>query len=327
MIIVLKSDTSVGAEEALSSMLSLRGIVFSRMAWEGCTVYVCPVCPGEDVCQMIRGFSFVEKLIPFAERPLRCESGGAPFEYSGITIGRDLCVIAGPCAVQEDQDLEQAASKAASAGARMFRAGAFKPRTSPYAFQGLGAEAIGRIVAAGKKSGLPTVCEIPSEAYLDSFRDIDILQVGARNMQNFELLKALGRCGKPVLLKRGAGCTVDELLFACEYIFSGGNERVILCERGIRTFENVTRNTLDVSAVAVLKKRTGLPVFADPSHAAGDRSLVGSLSLAAVAAGADGLMIEASDSAEKALSDSAQAIDYETLSVIIRKAFAIREML
>ena len=327
MIIVLRSDVSGTAEAPLTSFLSGRGIVFSRMIMEGCVVYVCTSCPGEDVCQMIRGFSIVEKLIPVDRKPLLCESQGSSFEYAGILLGRDLCVIAGPCAVQEDQDLDALALKAASAGARMFRAGAFKPRTSPYAFQGLGRQALERIAAAGKRSGLPSVCEIPSEIYLDSFRDIDILQVGARNMQNFELLKALGRCGKPVLLKRGAGSTVDELMYACEYIFSGGNDRVILCERGIRTFETVSRNTLDVSAIAALRARTGLPVFADPSHAAGERRLVAAISLAAVAAGADGLMIETSDRAETALSDSAQAIDHETLAGIIHKASAVREIL
>ncbi|MBO4359311.1 MAG: 3-deoxy-7-phosphoheptulonate synthase [Eubacteriaceae bacterium] len=326
MIIVLKSEASAADEKALRDLLSSQKIGSSRISGDGCVLYVCPGAVSEDQRQMISGFPFVEKLMGEKREELRCESEGKPFEYGGLLLGRDLCVIAGPCAVQEDQDLTEAAGSVARCGARMFRAGAFKPRTSPYSYQGMGIKAVNMIAEAGRISGLPTVCEIPSERYLDDFTDIDILQVGARNMQNFELLRALGRCGKPVLLKRGAGSTADELMYACEYIFSGGNERIILCERGIRTFETSCRNTLDVGTIASLKRRTGLPVFADPSHAAGSRDLVEALSLAAVAAGADGLMIETSDDPHRALSDSAQAVGCDTLAGIVSSAACVREI-
>lgn len=326
MIIILKSDVLPAGERALRELLSSREISFSRSIIDECPVYMCSGAEDEDLFQMVSGFPFVEKLINLKRRLLMCESSGAAFPCGDKVLGRDMCVIAGPCAVQEDQDLCLLAEKAAAGGASMFRAGAFKPRTSPYSFQGLGKRALERICEASRISGLPSVCEIPSEKYLELFRDIDVLQVGARNMQNFELLRELGRCSKPVLLKRGAGSTVEELLFACEYIFRGGNERVILCERGIRTFDPECRNTLDVGGIASLKMRTGLPVFADPSHAAGRRDLVEALSMAAVASGADGLMIEVNDAPEKALSDSAQAIDFTELGRIVKKAGELREI-
>jgi 3-deoxy-7-phosphoheptulonate synthase len=223
--------------------------------------------------------------------------------------GAEFVVAAGPCAVESKDQLMQAAAGVASAGARLLRAGAFKPRTSPYAFQGLGEEGLRLLALAGRSAGLPTVTEVVAAEDIPVVAEYsDALQVGARNMQNFVLLKALGAVGKPVILKRGLSATIDELLNAAEYIVLHGNPRVVLCERGIRTFETATRNTLDLNAVAVLKQLTHLPVIVDPSHGTGRRDLIGPLSHAALAVGADGLLIEVHPAPDSALSDGAQSI-------------------
>jgi 3-deoxy-7-phosphoheptulonate synthase len=223
--------------------------------------------------------------------------------------GAEFVVAAGPCAVESKDQLMQAAAGVASAGARLLRAGAFKPRTSPYAFQGLGEEGLRLLALAGRSAGLPTVTEVVAAEDIPLVAEYsDALQVGARNMQNFVLLKALGAVGKPVILKRGLSATIDELLNAAEYIVLHGNPRVVLCERGIRTFETLTRNTLDLNAVAVLKQLTHLPVIVDPSHGTGRRDLIGPLSHAALAVGADGLLIEVHPAPDSALSDGAQSI-------------------
>ena len=222
--------------------------------------------------------------------------------------GGGLALIAGPCSVESEDQICGIADRVKASGAQVLRGGAFKPRTSPYAFQGLKAEGLGLLLEAKKKTGLPIVTEIMSVAHLELFQDVDIIQVGARNMQNFELLKVLGRTKKPILLKRGLCNTIEELLMSAEYIMAGGNENVILCERGIRTYETYTRNTLDISAVPILKKLSHLPVIVDPSHASGIAWLVEPLALAAVAAGADGLIIEVHNNPAKALSDGAQSL-------------------
>lgn len=224
--------------------------------------------------------------------------------------GGGLALIAGPCSVESKSQICEIARRVQKAGAQFLRGGAFKPRTSPYSFQGLKAEGLELLAEAKKATGLPIVTEIMSERYIDLFlkKGVDIFQVGARNMQNFELLKELGKIRKPVLLKRGLSSTLQELLMSAEYIMAGGNDQVILCERGIRTFEPYTRNTLDISAIPVLKKHTHLPVVVDPSHAGGISWLVEPLSLAAVAAGADGLIIEVHNDPSKALSDGAQSL-------------------
>lgn len=218
--------------------------------------------------------------------------------------------------------MNEIADKVKASGADMLRGGAFKPRTSPYSFQGLRAEGLYLLLEAKRKSGLPIITEIMSPAHLPLFEDVDIIQVGARNMQNFELLKELGKCDKPILLKRGLANTIEETLMSAEYIMAGGNENVILCERGIRTFENFTRNTLDVSAIPAFKKLSHLPVIIDPSHAAGIPWMVEPLSLAAVAAGADGLIIEVHNNPSKARSDGAQSLtpaQYDTVAENITK--------
>jgi 3-deoxy-7-phosphoheptulonate synthase len=226
--------------------------------------------------------------------------------------GSEVIVIAGPCSVENADQMDAVGHAVAAAGARMLRGGAFKPRSSPYSFQGLGEEGLGLLSRVGGETGLPVVTEVvaPEDVELVG-RYADMLQVGARNMQNFRLLAAVGEQERPVLLKRGISATVEELLLAAEYVVSAGNSRVVLCERGIRTFETATRNTLDISAVPVLRQRTALPVIVDPSHAAGERSLVPDLARAAVAVGADGVLVEVHDRPDAALSDGKQSLTIE----------------
>ncbi len=204
-------------------------------------------------------------------------------------------------------------------GAKLLRGGAFKPRTSPYSFQGLEVEGLELLKKAKKETGLPIVTEIMSETQIDDFEDVDLIQVGARNMQNFRLLKELGRCSKPVLLKRGLSNTIEEFLMSAEYVMAGGNANVILCERGIRTFETAVRNTLDISAIPLIKKQSHLPVIVDPSHAAGMAWMVEPLAKAAIAAGADGLMIEVHNDPKAALCDGAQSLDPEQFEMLMNK--------
>lgn len=234
-------------------------------------------------------------------------------------------VIAGPCSVESEEQMATVAASVKASGAAFLRGGAFKPRTSPYSFQGLEDEGIRLLTAAKKATGLPIVTEIMSETQLDEFADVDIIQVGARNMQNFRLLKELGHCNKPILLKRGLANTIEELLMSAEYILAGGNEQVILCGRGIRTFETCIRNNLDISAIPVLKRQSHLPVIIDPSHAAGNTWMIEPLSRAALAAGADGLMIEVHNNPKAALCDGAQSLDmpqFEALMQDIKKRAA-----
>lgn len=226
-------------------------------------------------------------------------------------------VIAGPCSVESEEQLLTVANDVKASGATFLRGGSFKPRTSPYSFQGLENEGLRLLVEAKKKTGLPIVTEIMSETQIEDFCDVDIIQVGARNMQNFRLLKALGHCDKPILLKRGLANTIEEFLMSAEYILAGGNTNVILCERGIRTFETMVRNTLDISAIPILKRYSHLPVIVDPSHAAGITWMVEPLSKAAIAAGADGLMIEVHNNPKAALCDGAQSLNPEEFDRIM----------
>lgn len=240
--------------------------------------------------------------------------------------GSRICIAAGPCSVESEEQIKQVASSVQHSGALMLRGGAFKPRTSPYAFQGLKAEGLMFMKRARELTGMPVVSEITNPAQVELFIEfVDMIQVGTRNMQNFELLKELGRIRKPILLKRGFANTIEELLMSAEYIMSGGNTDVILCERGIRTFETSTRNTLDISAVPVLKQRTHLPVFVDPSHAAGTAWLVEPLAKAAIAAGADGLIIEVHNDPKRALSDGQQSLTPEDFGLLIKKLRQVAE--
>ena len=233
--------------------------------------------------------------------------------------GGGMTVIAGPCSVESEEQIITVARSVKASGAKLLRGGAFKPRTSPYAFQGLREEGIRLLLEAKKDTGLPIVTEIMDLSQLDLFADVDVIQVGARNMQNFELLKQLGHTNKPILLKRGLANTYQELLMSAEYIMAFGNENVILCERGIRTFENYTRNTLDISAVPVLKKLSHLPVIVDPSHAVGFAEFVMPLSLAAIAAGADGLIIEVHNNPSCARCDGMQSLTPEAFDKTVKK--------
>ena len=249
-------------------------------------------------------------------------------QIGGLSIGGGhFQVIAGPCSVESEAQILDVARSVQASGATLLRGGAFKPRTSPYAFQGLKAEGLELLKRAKEATGMPIVTEIMSPAHLALFSDVDVIQVGARNMQNFDLLKELGRQPKPVLLKRGLANTLEELLTSAEYIMAGGNENVILCERGIRTFETATRNTLDISAIPMLKKYSHLPVVIDPSHATGNASLVEPMSLAAVAAGADGLIIEVHNNPAMALCDGAQSLRPDAFDTLMKKALGLRAYL
>ncbi len=241
--------------------------------------------------------------------------------------GKNLTVIAGPCSVESEEQIVEVAKAVKDAGATLLRGGAFKPRTSPYDFQGLHEEGIKLLLTAKKETGLPIVTEIMNANHIPLFEEVDVIQVGARNMQNFELLKELGKLNKPVLLKRGLANTFKELLMSAEYIMAGGNEQVILCERGIRTFETYTRNTLDISAVPVLKELSHLPVIIDPSHATGMSRLVKPMAFAAVAAGADGLMIEVHNNPSKALCDGAQSLTPAQFADVMQGVEKIRKVI
>ncbi|MDR2783461.1 MAG: 3-deoxy-7-phosphoheptulonate synthase [Treponema sp.] len=260
----------------------------------------------------------VEKVIrvqePYkrANRKMRPDDTGVSIAGGDGTVHRIgdgfFGVIAGPCSVETHDQIVSIARAVKKAGAGFLRGGAFKPRTSPYSFQGLGANGLELLLEAKKATGLPIVTELMDMQQLDLFNDVDIIQVGARNMQNFSMLKELGHCKKPILLKRGYAAMLTELLMAAEYIMAGGNNNVILCERGIRTFETYTRNTLDISAIPALKKQSHLPVIVDPSHAAGLSWMVPALSKVAVVAGADGVIVEVHDNPEKALCDGEQSM-------------------
>lgn len=252
-------------------------------------------------------------------------------DVNGIRIGgkENIVVIGGPCSVENKEMILHLAQEVKDAGAVMLRGGAYKPRTSPYAFQGMRTEGILAMVEAREKTGLPIVTELMGEAQIDEFEKyVDIIQIGARNMQNFELLKEVGkRTTKPVLLKRGFSNTIDEWIMSAEYIMANGNPNVIFCERGIRTFETETRNTLDLSVIPIIKEKTHLPIIIDPSHATGDWKLVESASLAAVAAGADGLIIEVHDNPECAFSDGAQCLKPKKFKQLIDRARKIANVL
>ena len=236
----------------------------------------------------------------------------------GVSIGEGFfTVISGPCSVESDEQILKIAVSVQKSGAKILRGGAYKPRTSPYAFQGKQAEGLEMLRMAKKKTGLPLISEIMNQTQIDLFEDIDIMQIGARNMQNFDLLKAVGGLRKPVLLKRGLANTIEELLMSAEYIVSAGNDQVILCERGIRSFETMTRNTLDLSAVVLLKQKSHLPVIADPSHASGIRSLVPPLAKAIMAVGADGIMVETHNNPAESFCDGAQSLDLEQFHTLM----------
>lgn len=269
--------------------------------------------PGvEDVIQIAHPFKLVSRQL----KPTR-----TIVEVAGVRIGaEDVVVMAGPCSVESEEQLMETAYAVKAAGACMLRGGAYKPRTSPYDFQGLGVEALRFLQHASRSTGLPIVTEVMSEVDVETVAEYaDMLQVGARNMQNFSLLRKLATVERPILLKRGPSATIKEWLLAAEYLLAGGNANVVLCERGIKTFETATRNTLDLAAVALVKELSHLPVIADPSHGTGLRSLITPMARAAIAAGADGLMIEVHPCPERALSDGPQSMDLPGFAELMKQ--------
>jgi len=248
------------------------------------------------------------------------------FKIDKFEKGKDLLIIAGPCSIESEEQMFEVAERLVNLGVKFIRAAMVKPRTSPYSFQGIGLEGIEIIKKLKAKYPLNVVSELMDINSIDIYEEyIDIIQVGARNMQNFELLKALGKSKKPILLKRGFGNTIEEWLNACEYLLAYGNNQVILCERGIRTFETATRNTLDISSVPIVKGLTKLPIIVDPSHASGRRDLITSLSLASIAAGSDGLMIEVHPHPEESVSDKDQAISLDEFARLLKKVKNVKE--
>ena len=262
---------------------------------------------------------------PFKNANRKFHPDDTIIDVNGVKIGGgNFAIIAGPCSVESEAQILEVATRVQASGAQMLRGGAFKPRTSPYDFQGLKAEGLELLLEAKKATGMPIVTEIMNANHLPLFENVDVIQVGARNMQNFELLKELGRTRKTILLKRGLASTMKELLMSAEYIMAGGNENIILCERGIRTYETYTRNTLDISAVPMLKELSHLPVIVDPSHASGIARLVKPMALAAAACGADGLMIEVHNDPKRALCDGPQSLTPEQFDEVVKKVHKVR---
>ncbi len=281
---------------------------------------------------VINGFDFVIDTIKISDPFYKTKKDNKeikPIKVNDIVFdSTKTIIIAGPCSVENENQIMETAKAIKKAGATILRGGIFKPRTSPYVFQGLGTDAISMIEKVKKETALPFVSEAMSIKQIDDLKDIvDIYQVGARNMQNFELLKALGKVDKPVILKRGFGNTIEEWLMSAEYIIANGNPNVILCERGIRTFETMTRNTLDLSVIAIIKQKTNLPIIIDPSHATGHWELVEGVSLAAIAAGADGLMIEVHNAPEHALSDGGESLRIDKFEKLMNKAKKLAEFM
>ena len=282
----------------------------------------------EDIIKTMPGVENVKRIQePYKNASKRVNPKGTVVEVSGVKIGgNNFVVIAGPCTVESEEQIIETAKAVKVAGAQVLRGGAYKMRTSPYTFQGLGEEGIKLLLLAKKETGLPVVTELTDLAKIEQFEEVDIIQVGARNMQNFEMLKELGKIDKPVILKRGISATLEEWLMSAEYILSGGNQRVILCERGIRTFETATRNTMDISAIPALKELTHLPIIADPSHATGRSGLVTPMALAATVVEANGVMIEVHTRPECALCDGPQAINTEEFDGLMEKVKMIRKV-
>ena len=330
MVVILKEHSEEKKVDQLLGWLELMGVKASIIKGSHTTILGLVGDTSKIDIDSIRAVDIVENVTrvqePYKNANRKFHPDNTVIDINGRKLGGDeFHVISGPCSVESEEQILEVARRVKAAGATMLRGGAFKPRTSPYAFQGLRAEGIEYLLEAKKETGMPIVTEIMSIAHLDLFNDVDVIQVGARNMQNFELLKELGKSKKPILLKRGLANTLEELLMSAEYIMAGGNPNVILCERGIRTFETFTRNTLDISAVPILKQKSHLPVVVDPSHATGITWLVEPLSKAAVVCGADGLIIEVHNNPAKALSDGPQSLtpdQFDEMMVPLRNLVA-----
>ena len=329
MIIVLKPNPDQKQLEALKRWLTDQhltihdsvGVTNTVLGLVGDTTAV-------DV-EMLRAMSIVQD-VQRVQEPYKCANrkmhqADTVIDVGGVKIGDgSFQIMAGPCSIESQEQISEIAMSVKASGANLLRGGAFKPRTSPYAFQGLREEGLKMLINASRQAGMPVVTEVMDISQLRYFDDVDVIQVGARNMQNFELLKELGHLDKPILLKRGFSATLTELLMSAEYIMAGGNEKVILCERGIRTFATDTRNTLDLSAIPLLRRKTHLPIIVDPSHGTGIRSLVKPMALAAAIIGADGLMVEVHNHPEKAWCDGQQSITPEAFDDLAK---AVRDVL
>ena len=330
MIAVLKQGTDEQKMNSLIDWLRARGLDVHISRGEFHTVLGLIGDTAHLDTELLESLEIVESVKrvsdPFKSANRKFHPDDTVVSVGDVKIGGGhFAVMAGPCSVESPEQIAEVASRVKAAGASVLRGGAFKPRTSPYDFQGLKAEGIELLLHAKRETGLPIVTEIMNAAHPPLFEDVDIIQVGARNMQNFELLRELGRQKKPVLLKRGLANTIKELLMSAEYIMAGGNEQIILCERGVRTFETYTRNTLDLSAVTVLHELTHLPVIVDPSHATGVSRYVKPMAMAAAAAGADGLMIEVHPNPSAALCDGAQSLTPDDFEALMRAVAAVRE--
>jgi 3-deoxy-7-phosphoheptulonate synthase len=333
MVVVLREDVSAEERQAVGAVLDDAGITARAVRWAEHDLYIPEVALSPTLQQLLAALPAVERCVA-VEAPFVLASRQLHPEKSMVRVGHAVfggakpVLIAGPCSVEDEAQINEAAEAVAAAGAQVLRGGAFKPRTSPYSFQGLGLEGIQLLAAAGRRVGLPVVTEVMEPALAEVVAaHADMLQVGSRNMQNFPLLRAVGRAGRPVMLKRGFASTLDEWLLAAEYILAEGNAHVVLCERGIRGFDSHTRNVLDLACVPLLARLTHLPVIVDPSHATGHRDLVLPMGVAAIAAGADGLMVEMHPHPDSALSDAAQTIDPITLRTLATQVHSVRAAL
>jgi len=330
MIVVLKNQTAAEQENHLITWFEEQGLRVHISRGEYSTVLGLIGDTTRLDTELIEGLDIVDTVKritePFKKVNRKFHPDDSIIDVGGIKIGGgNFAIIAGPCSVESEDQVCSIARDVKAGGATLLRGGAFKPRTSPYDFQGMGGVGLDLLLEAKQQTGMPIVTEIMNANHLPLFENVDLIQVGARNMQNFELLKELGKIDKPILLKRGLASTIKELLMSAEYIMAGGNEKIILCERGIRTYETSTRNTLDLSAVTVLHELTHLPVVVDPSHAVGVARYVAPMAMAAAACGADGLMIEVHNDPKHALCDGAQSLTPEQFAKVAAQVKAVRE--
>ena len=328
MIIILKKDPDPAQLESLVAWLRDKGLQVHTSTGESHIVLGLVGDTAAMDIDLIAALDIVESVRrvqePYKKANRKFHPKDTIIEVAGRQIGGGtLTIMAGPCSVESEEQILAVAQAVKESGATMLRGGAFKPRTSPYSFQGKGVEGLRLLSLAKKATGLPIVTELMEVHQLEYFDDVDVIQVGARNMQNFNLLKELGKQDKPILLKRGMSGTIEELLMSAEYVMSEGNEKVVLCERGIRTFETATRNTLDLSAIPVLRQQSHLPIIVDPSHATGKANLVPPMALAAVAAGADGLLIEVHNDPQHALCDGSQSLRPEVFDRLAKQLKAL----
>ncbi len=332
MIIVLKPNSTNEQVARVEQLVKMRGLDTHIVVGTGQTIIGCIGDTSRIDPRLFEVNPYVDKVMhvqePYKLANRAFHPDNSIVDVSGVKIGDGhLGLIAGPCSVESIDQVMEIAKSVKAAGANLLRGGAFKPRTSPYSFQGLGLEGLDILCQVKEEVGLPIVTELMSPEYLDIFNEkVDLIQIGARNMQNFDLLKQLGQVDRPILLKRGLNATYDEWIMSAEYIMASGNENVILCERGIRTFESYTRNTLDLQSIPVLHKLTHLPVIVDPSHAGGKWWLVDSMSKASIAAGADGLMVEVHNNPECALCDGAQSLKPEKYEHLIQDVTQIAKV-